>query len=301
MPAAPLSVALPIAAAPLLLAPFAALPSPHAQPTAAPQVGAFDDESEVRVTLLAEVDRIRAGEEFLLGLRYTIEPHWHIYWKNPGDSGMPTAATLEAPEGFTVGELLFPGPERITMPGDIVNFGYEDEVVLFWTVTAPEDLGDAREFRFHAKSDWLMCEEICIPGDGESAVTLPRAADGDEVARDREAFRASLDRLPRPFEALEGAAARWAGTTEAPVLALEVPGNAPVTWFPEAEEALAFEREAVEAGEERTTIRRWYSLDAGPDDAAPRIRGVLAIEHEDATAFYELDLSRTAEEEPNDR
>ncbi len=300
MHAAPLSLALPLAAS-LLTAPLLLGAATTAAGPARTAAGTVDEDSEVRVTLLAEVDRVRAGEEFLVGLRYTIEPHWHIYWKNPGDSGMPTTATLDAPEGFTVGPLLFPGPERITMPGDIVNFGYEDEVVLFWTVTAPEDLGDAREFRFHAKSDWLMCEEICIPGDGEGAVTLPRAADGDEVARDREAFRASLDRLPRPIDALEGAAARWEGTPDAPVLALEVPGSAPVTWFPEAEESLAFEREAVEAGEERTTIRRWYSLDLGPDDAAPRIRGVLAIEHEDATAFYELDLSRTAEEEPNDR
>lgn len=254
---------------------------------------------KVRVSLVSELDALRGGEEFLVGLRMKMAPHWHIYWKNPGDSGIPTRATLDAPEGFEVGPLLFPGPERFELPGGIVNFGYEGETVLFWRVTAPEELGDATRFTFEAHAEWLVCKEICLPGEGEDRSTLRAAQQDEEVARDRSRFGDALERLPRTLDTLEGASAQWERGDDGPLLVARVPGAAALRWFPEREGGLDAEREATERAESGSLLRRWYSLSPSDDQAKPGIRGLLAVERDGEVAFYELELGRpsAAEEE----
>ena len=46
---------------------------------------------QVRAELVAYAPRgVQAGQTFWLGLKLSHQPHWHTYWKNPGDSGLPT-------------------------------------------------------------------------------------------------------------------------------------------------------------------------------------------------------------------
>jgi len=246
----------------------------------------------VRLRMLSELDAVRGGEEFLVGLSYKILPHWHIYWKNPGDSGLATQANLQAPPGFEVGPLLFPGPERIRLPGDLISFAYEDEVVLFWRVTAPEELGEARSFEFEASSEWLVCKEECERGEGDARLELRRAADDEAVARDTERFGESYDRLPQPLAALETIAVSWEGSRDKPVLILDLAEHAKLTMFPEVESGLEWDRTTLESGDQRVIMRRWYSLRPSEKHPLPRVRGLLAVERDDRTAFYELDLTR---------
>ena len=255
----------------------------------------------MRVQLFAEVDSLRGGEEFLVGLRYRIAPHWHIYWKNPGDSGMPTNAVLDAPEGFEVGPLRYPGPQRFDLPGDITSYAYEDEVVLFWTVTAPEELGDVEQLRFEAESDWLVCRDICERGEGKSALSIPLAQEGAEVARDTDVFGSSLARLPRPFDRLTDASATFAAHEDSFILDLRVPGAESIEWFPEAGEGLSLIRDTPERGEGFVRLRRWYSFDPSEEHPSPRVRGVLAVRRDRETTFYEVDRSAQPTEETENR
>ncbi|MEM7018275.1 MAG: hypothetical protein AAF512_13160 [Pseudomonadota bacterium] len=41
----------------------------------------------IEVELLSEADVIRPGESFWVAIRLTPEKNWHVYWRNPGDSG----------------------------------------------------------------------------------------------------------------------------------------------------------------------------------------------------------------------
>jgi DsbC/DsbD-like thiol-disulfide interchange protein len=246
----------------------------------------------VRLSLLSQLDALSPGDDFLVGLRYKLTPHWHVYWKNPGDSGRATEATLAAPEGFEVGPLLFPGPQRIVAPGDVINFGYEDEVVLFWRVTAPEDFGDATEFRFEAQSEWLVCKEECERGDGKASLALPLATAERPGRDDLEAFGASLQRLPKSYASLEGTGARWEGSADEPVLVQELAGTPRASFFPETEHGLELQRTTVERGEDLSVLRRWYSFRPTEKHPQPRVRGLLAVERDDTTDFYELDLTR---------
>ena len=79
-------------------------------------------------------------------LKLVHQPHWHTYWKNPGDSGIPTK--------ISAGEILWPAPERIVAE-PLTSFGYSDTVVLPMKLPA----GTKK-----LTVDWLECAEVCIPG-----------------------------------------------------------------------------------------------------------------------------------------
>src|SRR5438477_12860531 len=84
----------------------------------------------VKAELLADVASVKAGEPFTLGVLLTIKPGWHVYWKNPGDSGIATKVVWTMPNGYSIGAVNFPLPTRIEVEGKIVNIGYEDQVML---------------------------------------------------------------------------------------------------------------------------------------------------------------------------
>src|SRR4051812_25492822 len=89
---------------------------------ARPLLAAEPAEGLVAATLLCDRASIERGKPFDVGVLFKIKPGWHVYWKNPGDSGIATSVDFKLPDGFTVGELQFPVPERIDAPGGIVNY-----------------------------------------------------------------------------------------------------------------------------------------------------------------------------------
>lgn len=127
----------------------------------------------VTVSMLSDTVAIEPAKPFRLAVRLKIEPGWHIYWVNPGDSGVPTSIEWNLPTGFTVGPLQWPAPNAFDVPGGMVNYGYEDEVLLFATVTPPTTL-DSKNLQFSAEVAWLVCtDEQCLPGSGGASVALP--------------------------------------------------------------------------------------------------------------------------------
>jgi DsbC/DsbD-like thiol-disulfide interchange protein len=130
----------------------------------------------VRATLIADTTAIKPGEPFRVGVLLKIEPNWHIYWKNPGDAGMPTTIDFKLPDGFRAGPIEFPVPTRLVQPGDIVAYGYENEVMLLTTITPPEKI-DESNITIAASVNWLVCEKVCIPGNANLNLTLPISAD----------------------------------------------------------------------------------------------------------------------------
>jgi len=129
----------------------------------------------VHADALANVSAIVPGEPFLVGVRLRMEPHWHTYWKYPGDAGIPTDIKWQVPEGWRVGDIQWPIPLRLEEPGDILIYGYHDEILLIQQVTPPKNLTNASA-NLSAKVSWLVCEKICIPGDGTVNLSLPIAA-----------------------------------------------------------------------------------------------------------------------------
>lgn len=147
----------------------------------------------VKASLLAETDAVRPGQPLSVGLRLEMDKGWHTYWRNPGDSGLPTRARWELPEGFAPGDLRWPYPARFTT-GPLVSYGYDHEVLLPAEIRVPTAVV-ASEVRVAARVDWLECQEACLPGRAELFLTLPvkpSASPGPQAALFAEARR----RLP---------------------------------------------------------------------------------------------------------
>lgn len=125
-----------------------------------PQTG----ETLVKTQSLASVSTIKPGEPFQVGVLFKIEPKWHIYWINPGESGQATQVRWEFPPGFQVGPTQYPVPVNFPQPGDVKGYGYTDQVMLMATITPPADLSVGADVPYSVKADWLVCEEVCLPG-----------------------------------------------------------------------------------------------------------------------------------------
>ncbi len=114
----------------------------------------------VRAQLLSEEEFLLPGKSNWVGLQLEMQPHWHTYWKFPGDSGLPTTVKWQLPEGWKISDVYWPLPSRIFMP-PLVNFGFEGEALLGFMLTPPA--GSSGSYELQAKASWLVCKEECIP------------------------------------------------------------------------------------------------------------------------------------------
>lgn len=152
---------------------------------------AQEPERYVEMRLIAENNSILPGESLTIGLEETIYPGWHVYWKNPGDSGEPTRIEWILPSGFTMSEPVWPAPEKLPF-GPLTNYGHEERAVLLHTLNAPEDLPEG-PVTIRANVDVLVCHEICIPESGSVMMTLNNGG-----AAQPEKIAAAQDSLPLP-------------------------------------------------------------------------------------------------------
>ncbi|MEM9158147.1 MAG: protein-disulfide reductase DsbD domain-containing protein, partial [Verrucomicrobiota bacterium] len=139
------------------------------------------DTEQVIAELVAEVEAAVPGQEFDVALKLDMDPHWHVYWKNPGDVGQPPSVKWTLPEGVMVGELEFPYPEKIPF-GEYVSYGYEDRTLFLATVKLSEDYPIGQTLSLKAEAKWLVCEEMCVPGRANLQLDIPTAAAGETVA-----------------------------------------------------------------------------------------------------------------------
>src|SRR6266496_3484592 len=119
----------------------------------------------VKATLLADTSAIVPGKPFTAGLFLRMAPGWHTYWKFSGDAGLPTEVKWKLPPGWKVGEIRWPIPLKTNDPGDIQTYGYQDEVLLMQEMIPPAKI-DNSPVKLSAEANWLVCEKICIPGNG---------------------------------------------------------------------------------------------------------------------------------------
>ncbi|NEO47365.1 MAG: thiol:disulfide interchange protein [Moorea sp. SIO4A3] len=126
----------------------------------------------VEVQLISEVINIQPGTPFWVGLHFNINPGWHTYWRNPGDSGLGATLNWNLPPGFEVGDIVWPYPQRLPLE-PLMNFGYEEEVTLLSQITPPANLATPDSLQLRVKADWLVCEVNCIPEEGTFNLTLP--------------------------------------------------------------------------------------------------------------------------------
>jgi len=162
--------------------------------SAAAGVSAGEQPRPVKARILADVSAVTPGEPFEVAVLLDVDPHWHVYWKNPGDSGLPTSVMFALPQGFKATDLGWPVPSLFKGAGDLTDYGYEDSLLLSAGVTPPPGLKPGSAAKITARVSWVSCKDICIPGKAELELTLPVSRSARRVNTDL--FSAWHARLP---------------------------------------------------------------------------------------------------------
>lgn len=142
------------------------------------------------VSAATDTAQVTPGQPFWVGLTFKITPGWHIYWQNPGDSGIPPAVTWTLPAGFSAGELQYPLPHTFATSG-LVNFGYGQTTTLLVQIIPPATLPDG-PITLAANLNWLVCKDVCLP-ESDKVVVVVSAETADKPLID-----AALKALPAP-------------------------------------------------------------------------------------------------------
>ncbi len=141
---------------------------------ASAQAQVYQGKTLVTASLVSDTTAIVPGKPFQVGVLLEMAPGWHSYWEYPGDAGLPTSIAWTLPNGFVAGPIQWPLPHRFVEPGDIEVYAYKDKVLLLTAIVPPAEIAE-KTVILRAKVDWLVCEEICIPGSANLELSLPVA------------------------------------------------------------------------------------------------------------------------------
>lgn len=172
--------------------------------------------SHVTVTLLVPPREFYRGGEFQAGLEFQMEPGWHVYWQNAGDSGEPPTIDWKLPPGITAGPMQFPAPKRLPL-GPLMDFGYDGQVVFPVSMRVGAGFSaTGKQAAIGGHVTWLVCREVCIPGKADLAVTRTAAATrpaAPQADASAQALIAQYEaKLPKPLPA--GDSANFHATTK---------------------------------------------------------------------------------------
>ena len=162
-----------------------------------PAASAVVSTDQVRAELLAWApDGVGPGKQLWFGLQLAHQPDWHTYWKNSGDSGLPTLLDWQLPAGFNAGEIAWPTPKKISI-GTLANYGYENTVLLPVPITVAAGFSGS-QLDVKLKAAWLVCRKECIPQEGDFSLSIPVQS---STAINGRAFQAAFDASPKPLPA----------------------------------------------------------------------------------------------------
>lgn len=227
----------------------------------------------LEVKLISDQQSLSPGSSFTLGVLFKPEPGWHIYWKNPGDSGLAPRFAWQSSGGVSVDEPLWPYPEKIEV-GPLVNYGYQ-EVLLPFPARFSSSQSQASSVTVTVSLQWLVCKDECLPGEAQLEATLPISGSSSAPSEYGALFENTLKNIPTAPERVSIAVEEQQDQIVIALIPLEArffPSS--VSFFPEDPRVIANaapQEVSLDGGALRITLKR------DPSVRAPinRVRGVL--------------------------
>ena len=237
----------------------------------------------VESQLVAAHASVRPGTVATVGLRLKLDPAWHVYWRNPGDSGDTVHLDWKLPEGVEAGPIRWPVPHRIPMPGEIMNFGYEGELLLPVRISVPAGFSQTT-LRLSAKAEWLVCDEnMCLPDIVELELELSVADKPPEPDERWTALFLRAERQHPKAAAAEAFSAYWRDGKVVLRVDMDV-RDAHLEFFPSTADQIAHY-----ADQPLSWYGGIYLLELTPEGEPDHLRGVLVINRERG---FRVDLDR---------
>jgi len=154
-------------------------------------------ESHAKLELIAEDSSQMPGKPQWIGILFQLDPGWHIYWQNAGDSGEPPKIQWALPPGFKAGSIRWPTPVRLGS-GSVVDYGYEGQVLLMVPIDGPITSASKPLPNISADIKFVVCREICVPARAHLTLSVPDRSDASPW---RELFARTRVALPKPLPA----------------------------------------------------------------------------------------------------
>ena len=128
-------------------------------------------EDMVVVKFLYSTEKLIENKSLQVGLEFKLEPEWKIYWKNPGDAGLPPEINFSQSQNIYSYEVQWPLPTRIKETEDLISNVYLNKVVLpikliFKNLDEPIFLNGNLKFQ--------VCKTICIPMETNFSVKISK-------------------------------------------------------------------------------------------------------------------------------
>jgi thiol:disulfide interchange protein DsbD len=225
--------------------------------------------------LLADQDSVSPGSTFSLAVQFTLEPGWHIYWKNPGDSGLAPQFAWSTSPDVTIQQPLWPYPDRLTT-GPLVNYGYGSIVIPFQA-----DLrsgSQASKLAITLDVQWLVCKEECLPGEASLSIALPVSKASGAPSRYANVFESAYNAIPRPLDKVSIAVEEQEDRLILAIIPLEgrtLPSSA--TFFPEDPKIISNSAPQI-SSKDGDILKISLRRDPSRTESIDRVRGVLVAE-----------------------
>jgi len=155
--------------------------------------------NQVVAQLYSDRDAVVPGGNLNLIVSLKIDPGWHVYWRGPGEApGAPTKISWELPDGLEAGRVQFPIPEEYYVKELAATSYVHSGTTLFIIPVHAKETLTGSDARIKVQVEWLVCKDICLPGDAEFSLTLPIAAKGAKSKpAHEELFKKATNALPQ--------------------------------------------------------------------------------------------------------
>lgn len=247
-----------------------------------PLLADTNDLSHVQVKLLTEENSIQAGRPIWVALHLNIEKGWHVYWKNPGDAGLPLKLNWKLPEGFQADPLQWPFPEKFIFE-DMVGFGYEDEVILLTRITPPDTLPNGSDIQLNGEVQWLVCSpQNCQPGSAPVHLSIKTSSDTPQVDKTAaDIFQKARSKMPK--SQVQVTAIHKEGVLQLQIPELTSDSVTGVYFFPEQQNVIDPSFEPVVSDTAEPSKGYLVNLKGGEEIGvkSKNLKGVLVLQNHD--------------------
>lgn len=253
----------------------------------------FPKDDSVAVAIVSEVESLKPRGAAIVGVHFTFKSPWHVYWKNPGDSGLPTRVALTLPEGVSARELPWPTPIRFEQAGGLEGFGYEKELLLRYELKASEGFVLQENSKLEIVARWLGCSpELCVPGKKSFEVNLSNLS--RHKTSEVDFFKTWSLRSPVESVGAESPA-EVNSKREGNSFFVSIQWKEPVekaTWIPELDRDTEVEGLSVKSSGNMTNIS--YTLVPNNGLEAPAINSIVSF-YDSQSVYRGLSISNTAQ------
>lgn len=208
-----------------------------------------------------------------------------MYWRNPGDSGLPPKLTWTLPPDWKAGDFEWPVPKRLPL-ATLLDYGYEGDVLLPMTIV-PAANTPAGNTDLKADLRVLVCREVCVPGHATLSLSLPvRPTPAIPDPTQALLFQAARKTMPQP----QGSTVKVSGIQDASAITLTVTGvprSAQLSFMPAQRDRI--ENAAPQQSEGTADGVRLSLKPAGapPPENVP-LEGILLVKDGAGTMAYDI-------------